>query len=396
MKKLALMLLTLAAFGILAVGCSSTTETDIIDPSDLKPPLGLVSFAGDQQVTLAWDSANSEDDSEKYPITGFSIYMASGDLSASDCAGPISKEQLVEDLADDDFPICGDLGEEFSQGGALTEGGGILPVLLDDMSEYTVPGPVSRIIINGEAMSDLFAIEAAADDDDDDDEEVAADDDDDDEGALVYPSATTGGEATEPPADEDAGSGEIELANGTTYTFFVTVRSESDYSAESYTSNWVAETPRKGVDGVTMAIDDCYDLDGLGEAVACVDDDGAADISISGWYMTGTRPRVLINGINDAQIMDAGAVDSFDDVGEAAASDSGAYLDTGVGVIARPGHVYVIYTNSGYYGKVLVSEMTNMVDLMDGTETVCVECSPTVDTTLTVQGALQTEGRLMK
>jgi hypothetical protein len=334
---------------------------------DLRPPLGLVSFAGDGQVTLVWDSANSHE--ERYPPSAFSIYMATGDFTDSSCVGPICKEQLVWELADEDEgPVCGDLGLQFSQNRELTERGGILPALIDEISNYVVPGIAARQIVNGEPMTDLVALAEEIDD---------WDDDDDDD--------------TEIESDQETGPGAIELANGTTYTFFVTVRAAEDYSAESFTSNWVAETPRAEIDGLSMAIGDCYDLDSLDYAKDCTD---ASDIKIS--LINESRLLILISGINGAQLIDAGAVNSFNDVGEAPDVDDGVFIPTGAGVIALQNHVYVVYTNSGYYGKIYVYAMYDMVNLYEGDEKICGACIPTENTTLTIQAALQTNGRLLK
>jgi hypothetical protein len=356
------------AVGLLSVaqieaGCNSIHGDGVISPIELRPPLGLVSFAGDGQVTLVWDSANSHE--ERYPPSGFSIYMATGDFTDSPCAGSINKYQLVESEADPNVgPVCGYLGVEFSQNYRLTEDGDIVPALLDDISDYTVPGNNSRVIISGEPTTDLYATLATAREDDDNDETAAT--------------------AVTTAVEDDL----IELVNGTTYTFFVTVRSGDDYSDESITSNWVAVTPRAEIDYLSLAIGDCYDLDSLEYATACTD---TSDLQIS--LTPDPRPHILISGINGAQLMDAGGVDSFADVSEAPELSVGGYLATGAGVVALPGHVYVVHTNSGYYGKVFVSEITGMLDVYEEDGTICRECLPNENTFLNIRAALQTNGR---
>jgi hypothetical protein len=345
---------------------------------DLRRPYNLEIIPGDGQVTLSWTSTNSADD--YYPASAFSIYMAAGDFSDSECAGPINKYQLVESYADEDLgPVCGDLGPLFSQNEQLIGDYAILPVLLDDISNYTVPGKVSRVIVNGEPMTDFVDLE----------EEL---DDDDDAAATVYPfQSSITVDSIEPPATPAVAPGEIELANGTTYTFFVTTRSSDDYSEETYTSNWVAVSPRPGISDLSMTIGDCYDLDSLSTEFDCTE---ASDFEVV--LITDPARLIQINGINGAQLVDAGAVDSFHDIDKADNVDNGGFLPSGAGVIVLPEHVYVVYTNSGYYGKVFVSEMTHMVDLYEEDGRTCSACLVTEYTTLTIQAALQTNGRLLK
>lgn len=412
MKKMKSLILAFAAFGLLsAAGCSSTEEiTTIASPEDLKPPMGLVSISGNQEVTLLWDSANSaNDDGGDMAPTSFTVYMAEGDLlttSDPSCLGPISKFQLSEnDDFEEDMSVasCKDLGILFDADGDLgDEGQSINPIALIPIEDVTVPGSVSFVVNN----SVVIPILSNDDDDDDaeDDDDDAEDDDDDNDDADDDDDDAADDDDDDDNDDDDAArlgslaalGDNVSLTNGTTYTFFVTVRTEED-TVESYTSNWVIETPREeAASEQSMAIDDCYDLESF-SLVAC--DDATADFMVKVWgnnIDTAARPRILIVGLDDGtaagEVMDVGAVNDFNDVGEAPeAVDGSGYLTAEAGYIVRPDHVYVVKTKEGHYGKIMITSWDNTTT-KEGVGVV-----PTSSTNIYFKAAVQLgDSRLMK
>jgi hypothetical protein len=59
---------------MMIAACEETvTQKEIVEKSELNPPLGLRSITGDTQVTLRWYSSNYEDD-----FGGYLIYQATG------------------------------------------------------------------------------------------------------------------------------------------------------------------------------------------------------------------------------------------------------------------------------------------------------------------------------
>jgi hypothetical protein len=65
-------IISLVALLPLVMGCGDDI-TEILEPEDLAPPLGLYSITGDQEVTLAWWCSNFEDD-----LLGYKIYWREG------------------------------------------------------------------------------------------------------------------------------------------------------------------------------------------------------------------------------------------------------------------------------------------------------------------------------
>jgi hypothetical protein len=68
MKKSTLML---AAFAMLTIAGCGDDVTNILEPDDLAPPLGLSSITGDEQVRLWWWCSNYDSN-----LLGYKIYMA--------------------------------------------------------------------------------------------------------------------------------------------------------------------------------------------------------------------------------------------------------------------------------------------------------------------------------
>jgi hypothetical protein len=60
--------------GIFVAGCDETTN--ILEPDEMAPPLGLTSVTGDEKVTLHWQASNYDEDRET-----FEVYRASGNLA---------------------------------------------------------------------------------------------------------------------------------------------------------------------------------------------------------------------------------------------------------------------------------------------------------------------------
>jgi hypothetical protein len=69
-------LLVLGALAVLGFSGCNDDDVQVVEPSELVPPLGLYSITGDEQVILFWWCSNYGDD-----LVGFKIYQAEGAYS---------------------------------------------------------------------------------------------------------------------------------------------------------------------------------------------------------------------------------------------------------------------------------------------------------------------------
>jgi len=67
----------IGCFALLAAGCGDNV-TDIVNPKELAPPLGLTSITGNGAVTLNWQASNYSEDRQ-----GFFVYQANGAQNTS-------------------------------------------------------------------------------------------------------------------------------------------------------------------------------------------------------------------------------------------------------------------------------------------------------------------------
>jgi hypothetical protein len=397
MKKGLILILALLGF-VLMAGCDSETTEVIYGPDDLKPPLGLVAYSGDQAVTLDFVSSNVED-----IFWGFAAHMAEGDFSATKVPGSYYDDPDVENFdAYGDGTVCG---------GDSCEGdtNGLQPVAyVEDgaegvLAEFGVelPGAISWLISDG----DLTPVMGDVDEGDDDDD-VVADDDDDDEGALVYPSAATTGDDDDDDDDDDdteapdtTGGEALSLVNGQIYTAFVVARGDEG-SAASWTSNYVTFIPRPESDSITLtpgaswtcgasttngldigeggvesfvvdAFDSCSGL-----YVGTTDAEVAADLVLEAsgdgsdqYGLVGAYP--YFSATNGGLMQDLGYYPDWA-MAQSAPIDETSYVTPGMSVLAVAGHVYAIRTGDGYFAKVWVSsidETDNSVTLVAAYQT---------------------------
>lgn len=373
MKKV-LTILAAMALGLSAVACggdSQTTET--IDPTDLKPPMDLTTVSGNNSISLLWQSANTVND--EYAPTAFSIYKADGDLSTDAQTGPFPLDELTDPGNKQAF----DASEALD---------GIQPVALlpiDEagavvgMTDVAVPGIIEVVLEDGGDICypTVTATDAAASGDD------SASDDATDTTSARYGAAQTsptdatgdtggGGQALGSCPDGTENGGALSITNGSAYTFFVTVRASDDWSGESWTSNWVSDSPRREVENVDLALDDnncaAFDLDTLAEVATagdCARDNtlasgtlfvgpAEADFVVVGNGLTGARPRNLIASVNGAGIQDYGFIDGQWAINWAPAE--GYMVDTGFPVDdTSVGHGYIIQTDGGLFAKIYVT-----------------------------------------
>ncbi len=222
---------------LIAAACDKgeTGDPATEDRSDLNPPSGLVSITGDGQITLRWRGNNTEDD-----FKGYDVFMYAGDITEG--TDLYSFPSADADLAQASLPRCADNSSLFVAFGF-------------DPTDRECGGTSSD---DDSSSDDADALMLVTQDDDDDD----ADDDDDtaDEALASIVKCETG--STENISLEVAEGdglgpqtcviktlpdGTTAVANGTTYSFFVTSVMGDDYETISWTSNFVVDTPAKAV-----------------------------------------------------------------------------------------------------------------------------------------------------
>lgn len=382
MKKGLILILTLLGFALMA-GCGSETTETVVNPADLKPPLGLVAYAGDQAVTLEFVSSNSEGEKEEF--WGFAAHIAEGDFSAGKVPGSYYDDPDVENFDTyGDGTVCGgdscDGEANGLQPAAYVEGG--LEVVASELG-VSIPGTITWLLQDGDDVPLIGDVDEEAADDDDDD---AVADDDDDDAALVYPSATSGDDDDDDDAPTVTGGGTLSLDNGQIYTVFVVTRA-NDGDDVSWTSNYTTFIPRPesaevvltpgadwdsdtsttdGLDigngGVeTFEVIDFTDDSATGLYVGADDAEASIDLMIEAsgpgdnqYGLIGEYP--YFSAANGSLVQDLGYYSDWA-LAMSAPVEEASYVTPGMSVLVVEGHVYAIRTGDGYFAKVWVSSI---------------------------------------
>lgn len=164
------------------------------------------------------------------------------------------------------------------------------------------------------------------------------------------------------------------LTNGTTYSFTVAAYNKKDKEKISYPSNVVKDTPRPGIQSITIKSSSTSDVTG-NDAQAGFDfnlfqvvavpatlgdyntTDQVADMVNEAFDPSGTdNIRPWIAGMNGAGLQDLGYMENLDDANVAPAQ---GYSDTGESLVVLLGHVYAIQTGDNHYGKLVITGIGN-------------------------------------
>lgn len=394
MRKVSIMALALlvvflltGCFGLMVDMLSGSEDDDdwyYSGSTDIKPPLGLVAYPGDQSVTLSFYSANNEN--ERVHFWGFAAHMAEGDYSAGKVPGSYYDDPDAVFFDNyGDGKVCGGEGCEGETNGlqpiAYIEGG------IDEVESalgVKIPGLITWLIQDGDNVPVLGDVG------DDDDDATADDDDDIDKMTAVYPAATSSDDTYDDDNYYDpdtspsiTGGGTLTLDNGHLYTIFVVTRAEEGKCA-SWTSNYTTFVPRPESEELTLspgqdtlcALSDSDGLD-LGEngiesfAVGNFDscegfyygsttEETKIDLAVvtsgsAGYYgLEGVRPYLV--STNGNIIQDLGYYEDWVYAADAP-EDVNTYVVSGTPLPALAGHVYGILTVDGHFAKVQVKNI---------------------------------------
>ena len=225
----------LAALSLTTVACDKSTSSNpaTVLRSDLNSPNGLVTVTGNKQIELLWLTGNAEKDFKGYHV--FAVAKAKADVPAPAYpAGATLDEGIPRCVANTTtFEAFG-----FTPSTADCKGGDAATpatastgtTLVDTAAAATTDKIVNAVPCQGNSDTTISLPVA--------------------DGTSLKQQTCVVTKAWDPTT-----KALVDIANGTTYTFFVTAVSGDDKSTISWTSNFVQDTPSTPLYTGKIAID---------------------------------------------------------------------------------------------------------------------------------------------